>query len=146
VSNIPHSPDDVRRFHAIYCPQVAAVRGKTTKSNPKIRMVGDKGAKLQITNQDLVADVMHVAGERFLISISAPLGLLLVCHLQSLTTQELGHGLQKHLNTLRSRGFDAKRVSVDPHKSLEGLQGAFPGVDIDLSGAGNHLDKVDTKI
>jgi hypothetical protein len=146
VSNIPHSPDDVRRFYAIYGPQVAAVRGKTTKSHPKIRMVGDEGAKLQITNQDLVAVVMHVARERFLISISAPLGLLLVCHLQSLTTHELGQGLQKHLNTLRSRGFDAKKVSVDPYKSFEGLQGVFPGVAIDLSGAGDHLDKVYTKI
>jgi hypothetical protein len=35
---------------------------------------------------------------------------------------------------------------VDPHKSFESLQGSFPGVEIDLSGAGDFLDKIDTKI
>jgi hypothetical protein len=74
-----------------------------------------------------------------------PLGLLLVCHLQSQSAQELGQGVQKHLNTLRSRGFDGKKISVDPHKSFESLQGSFPGVETDPSGAGDHLDKIDIK-
>jgi hypothetical protein len=101
---------------------------------------------MQITYQDLTMDAMHVAGEKFLISICSPLGLLLVCHLKTERSQELDHGVQKHLNTLRSWGFDGKKITVDPHKSFEALQGSFPGVEIDLSGAGDHLDKIDTKI
>jgi hypothetical protein len=101
---------------------------------------------MQITYQDLTTEVMHVAGEKFLISICSPLGLLLMCHLKSENSQELGHGVQKHLNTLRSRSFDGKKISVDPHKSFQALQGSFPGVEIDPSGAGEHLDRIDTKI
>jgi len=35
---------------------------------------------------------------------------------------------------------------VDPHKALAALQGFFPGTEVDVSGAGDHLDKVETKI
>jgi hypothetical protein len=146
IRNIPYSADDVRRFYTIYGTQVEVIRGKTTKKHADPRIMKDEGAKLQLTNQDLVMDVMHVAGEKFLVSLCTPLGLLLVCHLQSQSIQELGSGLQKHVNTLRSRGFEAKKVMVDPHKSFQALQGSFPGVEIDPTGAGDHLDKVDTKI
>jgi hypothetical protein len=96
-------------------------------------------------NQQLVADVVHVASEKFLLSISSPLELLLVYHLSSLTAQELGNALQKHFNTFCSRGFEPKVVYVDPQSGLKSLQGSFPGIEIDVSGAGDHLDKLDTK-
>ena len=35
---------------------------------------------------------------------------------------------------------------VDPQRSLVALQGKFPGITIDVSGAGDHLPKVDAKI
>jgi hypothetical protein len=146
VRNIPHSPDAVRHFYMIYGPQDEAIRGKTTKSHVNTRIIKDEGAKMQITNQDLTMDVMHMVGEKFLISICLPLGLLLMCHLQLQNAQELGHGVQKHLNTLRSCGFNGRKITVDPHKSFEALQGSFPGVEIDPSGTGDHLDRIDTKI
>jgi hypothetical protein len=146
VRNIPHSADDISRFYTVYGPQVEALRGKTTRSHAKTRVMSDEGSKMQLTYQDMVMDVMHVAGQKFLISICTPLGLLLVCHVETQTAQELGRGVQKHLNTLRSRGFDSKRIMADPHKSFESLQGSFPGVEIDLSGAGDFLDRIDTKI
>jgi len=136
----------VRRFKTIYGRQVEAICGKTTETQAKTRIVRDEGAKMQVTNQDLTMEVMHVASEKFLISICMPLGLLLVCYLQSQSAQELGQGVQKYLNTLRSRGFDGKKILVDPHKSFESLQGSFPGVEIDPSGAGDHQDKIDAKI
>jgi hypothetical protein len=106
----------------------------------------DTRAKMQLTEQVMVADVMHVAGNKFLVSISSPLEVLLVKHISNQSVGTLGTGVQSHINTLRSRGFEPKRIMVDPHKSLVSLQGAFPGVEIDPSGAGDHLDKIDTKI
>jgi hypothetical protein len=133
-------------FYTIDGPQVEAIRGMTTKRHVKGSVVRDEGAKMQVTNQDLTMDVMHVAGEKFLISICSPLGLLLVCHLKTETLQELGHGAQKHLNTLKSRGFEGKNITADSHKSFKALKGSFPGVEIDPSGAGDYLDRIDTKI
>jgi len=87
-----------------------------------------------------------VADQKLLISISSPLELVLVCHLKSLSRDDLGTRVQKHIITLHSRGFEPRRILVDPHKTLISLQIAFPGVEIDRAGAGDHLDKVDIKI
>ena len=46
----------------------------------------------------------------------------------------------------RSRSFEPTIVYVDPAKGWQGLTTAFPGVTIDLGGAGDHLAKVDAKI
>jgi hypothetical protein len=106
----------------------------------------DRAAKIQLTNQVMVADVMHVCGIKFLVSVSSPLEVLLVKHLQSLSRESLGAGVQAHINMLCSRGFEPERVMVDPHKSLMSLQGAYPGVEIDSCGAGDHFNKVDIRI
>ena len=34
----------------------------------------------------------------------------------------------------------------DPQKALAGVEGAYPGVEIDTARTGDHLDKFDTKI
>jgi hypothetical protein len=146
IKNIPYTTDDIRRFFDIYGPQVAGVRGKTTKRKPKTMVESDKGAKLQITHQELTADVMHVGPYKSLVSVSKPLGLTLIDTLTSQTKTELGRGLQAHINTLRSKGFEPTTVYVDPQKGLTALQGSFPGVEIDASGAGDHLPMIDTKI
>jgi len=89
---------------------------------------------------------MHVARQKFLVSVSSPLELLMTYHIESQSTQELDNALQQHINTLRSRGFKPRRVLVDPHSSLVKLIGSYPGIEIDPVGAGNHLDKIDSKI
>jgi hypothetical protein len=146
VRNIPYGVDDVRRFFDIYGNQVPALRGKTSKKHAKAATMDDQTAKMQLTHQVMVADVMHVCGEKFLVSVSSPLEVLLVKPVKSQSKDCLGTALQAHINTLRSRGFEPERVLVDPHKSLVALQGAYPGVHIDPVGAGDHLDKVDTRI
>jgi hypothetical protein len=146
VRNIPYSVDDVRCFYDIYGRQVAAIRGQTTKRHVKPSAMADSAARMQITEQELVADVMHIADQRFLISMSSPLELMLVCHLSSLSRDDVGTGVQKHINTLFSRGFEPKRIMVDTHKMLVSLQNAYPGTVIEPAGAGDHLAKVDIKI
>jgi len=37
-------------------------------------------------------------------------------------------------------------VFVDPAKALAALRGSFPGVEIDVTGAGDHLPKIDIRI
>ncbi len=106
----------------------------------------DRGARLQITSQEMTADVMHVAGQKALISVSKPLGIMLSQPIAALTRAALGKALQAHINTLRSRGFEPRRIYVDPHRALRALEGSFPGTEIDTSGAGDHLNVVDTKI
>jgi len=146
VRNVPHTVEDVRRFFTIYGPQVPGIRGRTTKARLNNMAEEDGGAKMQVTHQELTADVMHVGSQKLLVSVSKPLGITMIQTVPSLSSDTLERALQAHLNTLRSRGFEGRRVYVDPHKSLVALQGSFPGTEIDVSGAADHLNMVDTKI
>jgi hypothetical protein len=94
----------------------------------------------------MVGDVMHAAGGNFFVSISSPLELTLVTPLRSLGKEYLGSGVQSHILTLQTRGFNPVKLMVDPHKTLALLETSFPGIEVDLSGAGDHLNKVDSKI
>jgi len=146
VTNVPYSAEDVKRFFDIYGPQVPGIRGRSMNRKVKHKTSEDRGARLQITSQEMTADVMHVAGQKALISVSKPLGIMLSQPIAALTRAALGKALQAHINTLRSRGFEPRRIYVDPHRALRALEGSFPGTEIDTSGAGDHLNVVDTKI
>jgi hypothetical protein len=72
----------VKHFYDIYGPQGPGLRGRTVKKHARRQVTPDSVSKMQIMNQELVADVMHIAKEKFLISISSPLELLLVYHIK----------------------------------------------------------------
>ena len=68
------------------------------------------------------------------------------CFITSESTNQLGLGLQGHINNLRSRGFNPTVVYTDPGSGFRSLTTAFPGTLIDISGAGDYVAKVDAKI
>ena len=83
---------------------------------------------------------------KFLISLSSPLELTIISHVKTEDTNNLGLALQAHVTLLRTCGFEVVRVEVDPQRALSNLSGSFPGVEVDVSGAGDHLPKIDIKI
>jgi hypothetical protein len=62
------------------------------------------------------------------------------------TQNMLGLTLQGQLELLLSRGFIPTTVHTDPQSAFHTLVGQFPGVVIDVGGAGDYISKVDTKI
>ena len=147
VTNVPIEVVDVKACFDIYGTPVESVRGKmTARKSVNIRDNYDHGLKEQRTIQDMTADIMHAGGRKYLVSISSPLELVISSPVASLGRVALGRALQDHLDVLRNFGFDARIVRVDPLKALAGLKGSFPGVEIDPSGAGDHLPKVDIRI
>jgi len=147
LENVPVTVQDVKNCFDIYGPPVEMVRGKMTDSKKiPCRDKSDPGIKEERKIQKMTSDVMHVNEEAFLVSVASPLELTISSHLTSQSKSKLGEALQAQLNLLRSYGFDADMVAVDPQKALAGLKGSFPGVEIDPVGAGDHLPKVDAKI
>ena len=144
IAEVDITTNDIRRYFEIYGPIPAYVRGKTTKPNKILRSEVQDDLKAQRTNQVLTTDIMYVEKQKFLISIVSPLELVLQSPMSSDTANQMGIGLQTHLNTLRSRGFNVTRVICDPEFST--LQGMFPGVEIDCTGAGDHVGKIDIRI
>jgi hypothetical protein len=93
VMNLPYTVNDVRRFFDSYGAQVLGIRVKTTKRHAKMATMSDTLSKQQITNQELVMDVMHIASEKFLISASSPVEFKVVCHIALLSKSDLSTGV-----------------------------------------------------
>jgi hypothetical protein len=92
--NVPYGTVDIKCFFDIYSAQIPGVRGKMMKQQVKRARMIEPHSKLQVTAQEMTANIMHVAGERFLVSVLKPLGLLLVKHVNSLGVEELGTALR----------------------------------------------------
>ena len=145
VVGIQLSTKDVYRAYDIYGIPPAAIRGKQTK-HKITRTEVDETLREQRTEQVLTTDVMKVCNQPYLISICEPLQLTITSNLQSEDAEQLGKALQVQFSLLRSRGFKPVRVYTDPQRGFLPLVGNMGGVEIDITGAGDHLDKVDAKI
>jgi hypothetical protein len=58
----------------------------------------------------------------------------------------LGMALQGQLSLLKLRGFERKIVYRDTHSTFRSMTWEFPGTEIDVGGANDHVAKVDAKI
>jgi hypothetical protein len=96
--------------------------------------------------QTLYSDVMHIDGIKFLVTVCKPLQLTMQCKIERQTQGVLGPALQGQLELLRSRGFIPTMVYTDPQSAFRSLTMQYPGVVIDVGGAGDYVSKVDAKI
>jgi hypothetical protein len=94
----------------------------------------------------LYADVMCIDTKKFLVSVADPLNLILQSVIARELKQELGMALQGQLAVLRSKGFIPTIVYVDPQSAFRAMTQDFPGVEIDVGGAGDYVAKVDSQI
>jgi len=147
INNIPINVQDVKNYFEIYGTPVAAVRGRTVENKKIIdRDDYDSGLKEQVTIQEPTSDIIHIATKKYLISLVCPLQVVLVVPITSMSRQALGQAMQQHVDLVRMFGFDARIIFVDPLRALAGLRGAIPGVEIQPTGAGDHLPKLDIRI
>ena len=146
VTDVPLTAQDVRRAFDIYGKPYEAVRGKTTKRKSGRQYV-DVGIKAdQPKPQRLYTDIFSVRKQPFLITLSEPLGLTLVSPVASEKTDDLGLAFQEQVSLLRSHGFAPTVAYLDPQPGFQPLRGQITGVEVDVCGAGDHMDKVDLKI
>jgi hypothetical protein len=146
IFGLPHfTRQDIQRAYDIYGIPLEYVHGKMTA-----RLVGptpvDHTAVMKEKLQVMYMDVMHIDGQKFLISVVEPLQLTIQAHIQNETASQLGLGIQGHLGVLRSRGFQPTTIYTDPQAGFRTLLGQFPNVNVDIGGAKDFVSKVDSKI
>jgi hypothetical protein len=146
VRNLPKIlPADVERAYRIYGVHPEYAKGQLVKRTVS-RMPVDFTLRYTDKNLKLSMDVMHVDGQLFQVSVVDPLNLTLQSKVENESQTTLGLALQGHLAVLRSRDFNPQLVYVEPHSSFWVMMQDFPGVEIDVGGAGDYVAKVDAKI
>jgi hypothetical protein len=136
---------DVERAYKIYGTHPEYLRGQLT-SRKVSRVQVDLGLRSTQKKLRLFSDVMHIDGVMFLITATDPLNLTLQCKINSEGRLDLGMALQGRMSLLRSHGFEPTVVYTDPHSSFHSMTQDFPGVEVDIGGAGDYVAKVDAKI
>jgi hypothetical protein len=136
---------DVERAYRIYGVHPEYMKGQLVKRTVA-RMPVDTALRHTDKNLKLSTDVMHVDGQLFLVSVADPLNLMLQSKVESESRTALGLVLQSHLAVLQSCDFNPQVVYVDPHSSFRSMMQDFPGVELDVRGAGDYIAKVDAKI
>ena len=120
ITNLPNiTVEDLSRAYDIYGKSPEFLRGKMTKRKVS-RAVIDTELLMEEKSQVLYSGMTHIDGSKFLITTGDPLQLTQLCLVTSESANQLGLGLQGHINTLRSRGFTSTTM-------------VFPGVIIDVS-------------
>jgi hypothetical protein len=136
---------DVERAHKKYGLHPEYVHGKLIKKVVWRQQVDlslwQVGKELRV-----YADVMHADTKKFFVTVSDPLNLTVQCGIENKSCMCLGMALQGQLALLRTRGFIPMVVYTDPHSSFFSMMQDFPGVNIDIRGAGDYIAKVDAKI
>jgi hypothetical protein len=136
---------DVEQAYRIYIVHPEYVRGQM--NNQKVsRAQVDLSLRSTDKRLWLYVDVMHIDSCMFTITVTDPLNLMLQMKIQSENWLEIGMALQGHMALLRSRGYEPCTVYTDPHSSFQSMTQDFPGVEIDVGGAGDYVSKADAKI
>ena len=147
INNAPIEVQDIKNYFEIYGTPIAAIRGRTTQDrHVNRRDTFDEGLKEQIVMQEMVVDIMHVAGAKFMTALCSPLQIVLVIPTPAMSMAALGKAMLNIIDIIRMFGFNVRIVFVDPFKSLVGLRGSIPGVEVQSTGAGDHLPKLDIRI
>jgi hypothetical protein len=136
---------DLQRAYKVYGIHPEYVRGQLTKKKVS-RVQVDLGLRSTDKNLRLYADVMHLEGSMFLVTVADPLNLTKQSYVENKGRMSLCMALQGQLSLLKSHGFEPRIVYMDPHSSFRSMTQEFPGTDIDIGRANDHVAKVDANI
>jgi hypothetical protein len=136
---------DIDRAYKIYGVHPEYVRGKLMQKMVG-RMQVDPTLRCVSKTLKVYVDVMHVDTKKFLVSVADPLNLTLQTQVQSESRQDLGMALQGQLVVLRTWGYVPSIIYSDPQSAFRAMTQDFPGVEMDVGGAGDYVAKVDVRI
>jgi hypothetical protein len=136
---------DIERAYKIYGQHPESMKGKLIK-----KTVGQVPVDMMLWSiekeQKLHTEVMSVDSTNFLVTMSGLLNLTMQTWIRNEGRMEMGLSLQGQLGLLCSRAFKPTIVYADPHSTFRNMMYNFPGVEVDVGGAGDYIPKVDAKI
>ena len=132
-------PEDIKRATTIWGPNVAALKGRTTKSKP-MPAIQQSVTRRSFADQHMHCDIMFINKQAYLVSVTHPLGIVLVACIDNVTTPALRASIRKMFGTIGSRRISIVRFTSDNEKGIAALFGDMNamGVEVVTVGPGQH--------
>ena len=146
LTGVPVTAPDVKRSFEIYGKSVGGVRGRRTAHKASARPIDQDLKSAYGEMQVMTGDVVYFNHKPYVMCLSKPLGLLTATPVANTKTKTLGAAVHTHISTVQSRGFLPTIIHLDPQKGFAALDPHIPGVEVDIGGAGDHLNVLDVEI
>ena len=145
---------DFRIAESIWGPDAASLQGKTKKMRTPQASV-EVGPMLVQEQQVLSVDIMFIEKIPILIGVAHPLDLTMASDLRTIDLKRpsraatsVKRGIETFILALRSRNFQTPLIMSDGEGAIGKLTRELGeiGIEIDVSGAGGHVPRVERKI
>jgi hypothetical protein len=148
------TPYDFQVADAICEPDIASMRGKTTKKKP---MVPDTtfGVPIVQQQQTLVVDIMFIDQVSTLVAVAYPLDLTLAVTVDrsisgkaSRAAESVKKTLDIVISTLKGRNFIVSVIYGDGEGAIGKIKSHLNllGIEVDISGAGAHASRIERRL
>jgi hypothetical protein len=147
IINCPVTAHDVARAIQIYGPDIGSLKGKTKRSKPEIAKI--EYVKREVSAlQTLHVDVMFVEGDTYLVSVSKPLGLTQVNHVNTRSLSHIRPALLAQINSYMSNKFVISTLLTDSEGAVKAMKSELNamGIEVNSAGAGQHVPVIENKI
>lgn len=148
LTGVPITAWDVRRAFDINGKLTPTVRGVRTAHKPRQQKVDAELKAPRGELQTLYGDVVYFQSRKqpHVMALSKPLGVVMSVPVDNTKTITLGRAVHTIVGTLQGKGFNPETLYLDPQRGFLGLEAQIQGVDVDISGAGDHMNALDVEI
>eukprot|EP01033_Poteriospumella_lacustris_P004483 gene4483-3202_t len=146
--NAPITAADVLRANNIYGASEARIQGTKRKDRQNPMGILEFIPRPVQVDQVLLADIMQIEADLFLISVSYPLRLTMVALLPDKKATTVARALVDHVDHYKAKGFRVTRVVTDPEATMRAAGGILKqhGVDYDEVGVDQHVARVEAMV
>jgi hypothetical protein len=138
---------DVTRATAIWGPQVAALKSRTTRSKP-MPPSQEPEVRRRFVAQHMHCDIMYVNKIAVLVSKTEPVGVVLSACIDNVTAPILRQSIRRFFGTFGSRGMSITKFTSDNERGLTALFGEMNGMGVQAVtiGPGQHAHVIERTI
>jgi Reverse transcriptase (RNA-dependent DNA polymerase) len=140
-------PADVTRATIIWGPSTAALKGRTTCQRPLPPPQAPLTSRA-FDDQHMHCDLMFVNKQPFLVSITHPVGLILVSSVDQVSAPVLRQAMRRMFGTLGAKGIRVTQFTSDNERGITALFGDMNaiGVSVVAVGPGQHAHTIERAI
>ena len=150
MTNPPVTRGDIRVALDLYGPNLAAIRGRTTKTTTSSVEAPTLLGTAVVMEQTAEVDLMFVRKEIFLMCLLSPLEFSLVVPIESKTIPTIRNALDSIIAASQARGFKITTLRIDNEPGVASLNVtsmlAKHNILVDTVAAGDHVSKAERRI